>query len=91
MILGAGRWASSGPTRTATPNKRVAGVCHQWAFAAINASPGARAFYDQRRTCDTHHRAQRAFGNRLVGTLHGCCDTLYNEHTAWGHRTAAAA
>ena len=75
-------------------NKRLADVCYQWAFAALTASPGARAFYDQRRAAgDTHHRALRALGNRLVGVLHGCLrhGTLYDEHTAWGHRTAAAA
>ncbi|MPY96355.1 MAG: IS110 family transposase [Acidimicrobiia bacterium] len=75
-------------------NKRLADVCYQWAFAALTASPGARAFYDQRRAAgDTHHRALRALGNRLVGILHGCLHhgTLYDEHTAWGHRTAIAA
>ncbi|WP_188584457.1 IS110 family transposase, partial [Egicoccus halophilus] len=54
-------------------NKRLADACYQWAFSAITASPGARAFYDQRRAAgDTHHRALRALGNRLVGILHGC-------------------
>ena len=75
-------------------NKRLADVCYQWAFAALTASPGARAYYDQRRGAgDTHHRALRALGNRLVGILHGCLrhGTHYDEHTAWGHRTAAAA
>jgi transposase len=75
-------------------NKRLADACYQWAFAAITASPGARTFYDQRRaTGDTHHRALRALGNRLVGILHGCLrhQTLYNEHTAWAHRTTLAA
>jgi len=74
-------------------NKRLADVCYQWAFATLTASPGARAYYDQRRaTGDTHHRALRALGNRLVGILHGCLrhGTHYDEHTAWGHRTAAA-
>ena len=75
-------------------NKRLADVCYQWAFGALTASPGARAFYDQRRAAgDTHHRALRALGNRLVGILHGCLrhGTLYDEHAAWGHRTTAAA
>lgn len=75
-------------------NKRLADACHQWAFCALSASPGARAFYDQHRAAgDTHHRALRALGNRLVGILHGCLDhdTLYDEHTAWAHRTQLAA
>ena len=75
-------------------NKRLADACYQWAFASLTSSPGARFFYDQRRTGgDTHHRALRALANRLVGILHGCLrhQTLYDEHTAWGHRLAAAA
>jgi transposase len=75
-------------------NRRLADACYQWAFAAITASPGARAFYDQRRAAgDTHHRALRALGNRLVGILHGCLrhQTPYDEHTAWAHRATHAA
>ena len=75
-------------------NRRLADACHQWAFASITASPGARTFYDQRRAAgDTHHRALRALANRLVGLLHGCLRhaTLYDEHTAWAHRLTAAA
>ena len=75
-------------------NRRLADACYLWAFAAITASPGARAFYDQRRALgDTHHRALRALANRLVGILHGCLkhQTLYDEHTAWAHRTQLAA
>ena len=54
-------------------NKRLADACYLWAFAALTASPGARAFYDQRRAAgDTHNRALRALANRLVGILHGC-------------------
>jgi transposase len=38
-------------------NKHLADACYMWAFASISASPGARAFYDERRTAgDTHHR-----------------------------------
>jgi transposase len=75
-------------------NKRLADTCYLWAFAALGASPGARAFYDQRRdTGDTHNRALRALANRLVGILHGCLrhHTPYDEHTAWGHRAKLAA
>jgi transposase len=75
-------------------NRRLADACYLWAFASITASPPCRAFYDQRRAAgDTHNRALRALANRLVGILHGCLrhGTLYDEHTAWGHRTALAA
>lgn len=75
-------------------NKRLADTCFLWAFGAITASPGARAFYDERRdTGDTHNRALRALANRLVGILHGCLrhGSLYDEHIAWGHRITAAA
>ena len=39
---------------------------------------------------DTHNRA---LANRLVGILHGGLrhNTLYDERTAWGHRTTLAA
>ena len=75
-------------------NKRLADACTRWAFSAITASPGARAFYNQRRAAgDTHNRALRALANRLVGILHGCLhhNTPYDEHTAWGHRQQIAA
>ncbi len=75
-------------------NRRLADACYLWAFAALTASPGARAFYDERRASgDTHHRALRALGNRLVGILHGCLahGTLYDEYMAWGHRQRVAA
>jgi transposase len=75
-------------------NKRLADACYLWAFAAISSSPGARAFYNTRRASgDTHNRALRALANRLVGLLHGCLrhDALYDEHTAWGHRSPTAA
>ena len=75
-------------------NRRLADACYQWAFASLTASPPCRAFYDARRAAgDTHNRALRALANRLVGILHGCLrhHTLYDEHTAWAHRTALAA
>jgi hypothetical protein len=73
-------------------NQRLADALYLWAFAAITASPGARAFYDTHRAAgDTHHAALRALGNRLVGILHGCLahHTPYSESIAWGHRTSA--
>ena len=75
-------------------NRRLYDAIDQWAFAALRASPGARALYDQHRAAgDTHHQALRALGNRLVGILHGCLrhHRPYHEHTAWAHRTPAAA
>ena len=72
-------------------NKRLADAVYFWAFASLNASPGARAFYGYRRAAgDTHHAALRHLGNRLVGILHGCLvsHTTYDENTAWGHREA---
>lgn len=70
-------------------NRRLYDAIDQWAFCALTNSPGARAFYDQRRAADDlHHQALRALGNRLVGILHGCLrhHTRYDEHTAWAHR-----
>jgi len=75
-------------------NRRLADACYLWAFATLTHSPGARAFYDQRRAAgDTHNRALRALANRLVGILHGCLrhQTPYDEHSAWAHRTQLAA
>jgi transposase len=75
-------------------NKRLADALHQQAFAALTASPGARAFYDQHRARGaTHHQALRALSNRLVGILDGCLRhrTTYDEATAWAHRSTAAA
>ena len=71
-------------------NRRLYDALDQWAFCSLTRSPGARAFYDQRRAAgDLHHQALRALANRLVGILHGCLkhQTPYNEHTAWAHRT----
>jgi transposase len=70
-------------------NRRLYDAIDQWAFCSLSASPGCRAFYDQRRAAgDLHHQALRALGNRLVGILHGCLhhQTRYDEHTAWAHR-----
>src|SRR5438128_1523472 len=59
-------------------NSRLADACYLWAFSALSASPGARAFYDAHRAArgpndrDAHSKALRALANRLVGILHGC-------------------
>jgi Transposase/Transposase IS116/IS110/IS902 family len=75
-------------------NRRLYDAVDQWAFCALQSSPGARAFYDQHRAAgDLHHQALRALGNRLVGILHGCLrhHSTYDEHTAWAHRQPAKA
>ena len=75
-------------------NKHLADATHQWAFCALTASPGARAYYDAIRGHGvSHHAALRQLANRLVGILHGCLKTrtLYCEDTAWpDHITQAA-
>jgi len=58
------------------------------ALSSLNASPGARASYDQQRAKGIERNdALRRLANRLVGILHGCLKTrtLYDEATAWGH------
>jgi hypothetical protein len=75
-------------------NKHLADATHQWAFCALTASPGARAYYDSIRARGAgHHAALRQLGNRLVGILHGCLKsrTLYRENTAWPQPNATAA
>ncbi len=70
-------------------NNRLTDALMAQAFAALSASPGARALYDAERARGTDHNpALRKLANRLVGILHGCLKTrtLYDEATAWGHR-----
>ena len=70
-------------------NDRLLDALMSWAFSSLNASPGARAFYDELRARGLEHNdALRRLANRLVGILHGCLKTrtLYDEATAWGHR-----
>jgi transposase len=57
-------------------NQRLAATGYIWAFAALTASPGARAHYDRRRAAgDKHIAAQRNVFNRLIGCLHHCLTT----------------
>jgi hypothetical protein len=75
-------------------NDRLADALNAQAFAALNASPGARACYDELRAHGVaHNDALRRLANRLVGILHGCLKTRtpYNENTAWSHRHQQAA
>ena len=70
-------------------NDRLTDALMAQAFAALGASPGARALYDAERARGTEHNAAlRKLANRLVGILHGCLKTrtLYDEATAWPHR-----
>jgi hypothetical protein len=70
-------------------NDRLIDALMAQAFAALTASPGARAFYDELRGKGIEHNdALRRLANRLVGILHGCLKTrtLYDEATAWSHR-----
>jgi len=70
-------------------NDRLRDALDGQPFAALNASPGARACYDAHRAAGSGHRAAlRKLANRLVGILHGCLKTStpYDEATAWpGH------
>jgi len=75
-------------------NRRLGAALHLQAFAALGASPGARAYYDALRARDIgHHAALRQLANRLVGILHGCLKTgtVYNEHTARAHHNTDTA
>jgi transposase len=67
-------------------SQRLAGVGYLWAFAALTASPGARAHYDRRKAAgDRHIAAQRNLFNRMIGILHHCLATgaKYDERTAF--------
>lgn len=69
-------------------NDRLIDALVLQAQSALQASPGARAYYDKQRTRGLDHNpALRQLANRLVGILHGCLKTrtLYDEPTAWAH------
>ena len=75
-------------------NKRLADALDQWAFCSTNWSPGARAYYDELRARDKHHRkAIRQLANRWVGILHTCLERgcLYDEEIAWPTKKELAA
>ena len=56
-------------------NKRLYDATRWWAFAALSASPGARAYYDQRRAAgDGHEAALRRLASKLIGQLHHCLE-----------------
>jgi len=67
-------------------NRRLADACHWWAFAAISASPSARAHYDRRRAIgDSHNAALRNLANKLLGRLWWCLQNNepWDDHAAW--------
>jgi transposase len=75
-------------------NDRLIDALMTWAFCSLNASPGAREYYDELRAKGIEHNdALRRLANRLVGILHGCLKTRthYNEATAWSHRESSLA
>ena len=75
-------------------NDRLIDALMSWAFASLNAPPGARAFYDEQRAKGPDHNdALRRLANCLVGILHGCLKTRtpYDEATAWSHRESSLA
>jgi transposase len=89
---------ASGKTTTVmhrrVKNQRLAAAGYVWAFAALTASPGARAHYDRRRERgERHTAAQRNLFNRMLGCLHHCLQTrqLYSEQTAFPAALQAAA
>jgi hypothetical protein len=69
-------------------NDRLVDALMGQAQSALQASPGARAYYDKQKDRGLDHNpALRQLANRLVGILHGCLKTrtLYDEATAWPH------
>jgi transposase len=75
-------------------NDRLIDALMSQAFAALTASPGARACYDRQRARGTDHNpALRHLANRLVGILHGCLTsgTPYEEATAWPQHSGTLA
>jgi len=89
---------ASGKSRSVTQrkvkNNRLAAAGYTWAFAALTASPGARAHYDRRKDAgDRHTAAQRNLFNRLLGCLWHCLQAgcHYDEATAFPARQAAQA
>jgi transposase len=72
-------------------NQRLAAVGYIWSFAALTASPGARAHYDRRKAGNERHvAAQRNLFNRLLGMLHHCLQNNIPYNEAIAFPTAAA-
>jgi hypothetical protein len=67
-------------------NQRLAGTGHVWAFATLQADPGARAHDDRRRAAgDAYNAALRNLFNRMLGQLQHCLTTrtTYDPQRAW--------
>jgi transposase len=67
-------------------NQRLAAAGYVWSFAALTASPEARAHYDRRRAAgDRHPAALRNLFNRFLGQLHHCLSTgqHYDPRRGW--------
>lgn len=67
-------------------NRRLHDAVRCWAFTALTASRGARAYYDQRRAAgDGHEAALRRLASKLIGQLHHCLvhRVPYDEAAAW--------
>ena len=80
------RGKSRSVTRRHIKNNRLNAAGYIWAFAALTASPGARARYDRRKDAgDRHAAAQRNLFARMLGCLHHCLITgqHYDEATAF--------
>ncbi|WP_239341532.1 IS110 family transposase [Frankia sp. CiP3] len=89
---------ASGKKRTVAArfvhNDRLVDALMTQAFSALQASLGARAYYDRQKARGANHNAAlRQLANRLVGILHGCLKTgsLYDETTAWSHHVEQVA
>jgi transposase len=75
-------------------NDRLVDALMAQAFTSLQASAGARAYYDRQRDRGSNYNAAlRQLANRLVGILHGCLKTgtPHNEATAWSHHLIKAA
>ena len=88
---------ASGKKRTVAArfvhNDRLIDALMNQAFSSLQASPGARAYYDRQRARGANYNAAlRQLANRLVGILHGCLKTRtpYDEATAWSHHLTEA-
>ena len=69
-------------------NDRLVDALLSQAQSALQASPGAHAYYRKQRAPGVdHHAALRQLANRLVGILHRCLKTrtIYDETAAWSH------
>ncbi|QIZ00787.1 IS110 family transposase [Streptomyces sp. S1D4-11] len=81
-------------TRRWVKNDRLNHAGYLWAFAALTASPGAKAHYRRRREHgDWHAAAERNLFNRMIGQLYHCLQNheLFDEQAAFPTALPAAA